>query len=83
VKKLILVTLISSVFVFSSAGAQDTLYVWFGGEFQGELWNDTVFADTGEWIDIPVYFRAGSSGVSVGDFCLPLGINKGYINLFN
>ena len=70
-----------SLFSFPRIMAQtETLYVWFGGEFQGGVWHDTVYAPIGEWIDIPVYFSCNSNNVVVADMCLPLGINKDYLD---
>jgi hypothetical protein len=73
-----------SLYAFSQVTAQnDTLYVWFGGEFQGEMWHDTVYAPIGDWIDIPVFFSGSSYDVVVGDMVIPLGINKDFIDQFD
>lgn len=82
-KKLLIIALSISISPFSTSDARDTLFVWFGGEFQGNNWKDTTFAGVDEWIDMPVYFSGNSINVVVADMCLPLGINKSYLDQFN
>jgi len=82
-KRLVLILALLSVCFFAGAEAQDGLYVWFGGEFQGGVWHDTVYAPVDEWVDIPVYFSGSSTNVVVAGMCLPLGINKAYVDQFD
>jgi hypothetical protein len=72
----------SVLLICSAAAARDTLFVWVGGSFSGSVWNNTIIADTGQWLDIPVYLAGGTPQVYVADICFPMGIHKSVVDSF-
>ena len=63
--------IVALVVIFSiSALANDTIFVFVGSPLGA---NDTIDVEINDWLDIPVYFSAGSENIYAADICYPLG----------
>jgi len=79
-----LFVLFAFLLMVSSVFAQyenETLFVWFGGDFDGG-WNNVITVSPDKDVDIDVFAMQSSSLITLGDFTAPLGINKTYVPTF-
>ena len=57
--------------------------IWFGGDFDSGVWNNSMNVAPDTWIDIPVYIKGDNKSVYISDMMISLGINKTYIDQFD
>ena len=60
----------------------DTAIFWAGGNFDNCEWYDTISVQPGEWLNIPIYFRAGSN-LWAGEIVYSLAARYGIIDRFD
>ena len=75
-------TVLNATMCTSLPDIPDTVEIWAGGNFDSCAWYDTVAAQPGQWLDIPIYFRGGSN-VWTPAMCLPLGARQDIIDQFD
>jgi hypothetical protein len=70
--------LFAVVMLFGAANAQDTLYFWHGGDFDGGTWNNIQSVGFGKVTEIPVYLMCTNDVMEVGGINDPFWVNKDY-----
>jgi len=59
------------------------LNIWAGGTFNDEIWNDTVVAIPGGWVEVPVYLEGDYPSIWMGELSFPLAIKLDCFDAFD